>query len=112
MRYDLEKFSCTLCGKCCEWKGFVYVTRKDIKAISHFLEMDEEEYIEKFTTLAPSRKGLALIEPENGTCIYYDLESKRCQIYPVRPKQCQDFPWEWQHEECPGLQKVQITEDE
>lgn len=105
MKYNLDEFKCTLCGKCCEWEGYVAITELDAEKISMHLELTLEEFLEQYTEVSENRKHLILKEPMDGTCLFYHRESKRCQIYTARPQQCRDFPWKWQHDGCPGLQE-------
>ena len=38
---------------------------------------------------------LSLMEKEDGSCRYYDADTRYCQIQSVKPKQCRDFPFHW-----------------
>ncbi len=91
---DLSEFVCLRCGACCCWPGDVKVTDEEIKRIAEFLEMNEFDFIEKYTKLAVTRRGLSLIEKGDGTCIFYDFV-EGCLINDVKPVQCSSFPWRW-----------------
>jgi Fe-S-cluster containining protein len=101
-----ENFVCKRCGNCCKWHGYVNVSIEEIGAIAKFLEIDFNEYMEKFVILRHDRKGLSLDEKANGSCIYYDETTQLCQIQAVKPEQCKKFPIEWNFEnfekECAG----------
>ena len=97
----LENFQCQECGTCCRWSGFVIVTPKDIKRLANYLKISETIFIEKYTTLAPNRNQLTLIDHEDGSCIF--LQEDRCKVYQARPEQCRNFPFTWQIEGCPAL---------
>lgn len=94
-------YQCQRCTNCCRWPGQVKLTDADIRAISAWLEMDESEFIERFTRLQASRRGLALTEKPNGECVF--LEGRDCRIQPVKPRQCRGFPNEWNF---PGWREV------
>ncbi|RMD78074.1 MAG: YkgJ family cysteine cluster protein [Lentisphaerae bacterium] len=96
-------YLCTRCSSCCKWSGVVRLTDPEITAISRFLQIDEDEFIQKYTDLLPNRSGLTLIELENGHCIFIDAGSGNCRIYPVRPMQCRRFPNGWNF---PGFDKT------
>jgi Fe-S-cluster containining protein len=79
----------------------VKLTNSDITAISHFLEMSEVDFIQKYTRLRPRRDGLALTDQPDGACIF--LEGRDCHIQSVKPLQCRGFPNEWNF---PGWREV------
>lgn len=95
---DLSEFKCQLCGECCRWEGYVRLTREEIESIAVFLGMDVTDFTEKYTRLTDDRRGLSLIERENGSCIFLSEENGECAINPVKPKQCRDFPRNWSFE--------------
>jgi len=83
---------CKKCGTCCRWNGYVYITKDDIKNISLYLNLNETDFIDKYTVLTSNRQGLSLTE-KDGNCVF--LNKNSCEIYSVRPKQCVDFPKSW-----------------
>lgn len=101
----LKDFKCTGCGTCCRWTGSVLLTRRDIAAMAVWLELSEQQFIDRHTRLAPSRIQLALIDHSDGSCSF--LEGHRCSIYDARPEQCRSFPFAWSVPEgCPELDKL------
>jgi Fe-S-cluster containining protein len=95
---DLSEFKCQLCGECCRWEGYVRLTQDEIEAISAFLEMDIADFTEKYTRLTDDRRGLSLIEHDDGSCIFLSKETGQCLINAIKPKQCKDFPLNWSFE--------------
>ncbi|MEW6536031.1 MAG: YkgJ family cysteine cluster protein [Candidatus Auribacterota bacterium] len=92
---------CLQCGNCCRWGGYVHLTDKDIKRIASFLEMEEYDFIQKYTCLTDNRNGLSIIDGDvPGTCVF--LESNNCRIYSARPKQCREFPYTWKVDDMTG----------
>jgi Fe-S-cluster containining protein len=85
----------------------------DVRAISAFLGMSEDEFADRFADLAPDRRSLALKDRADGACIML-TDSGSCRIYPVRPKMCQTFPYEWVNvtsaEYCPALAEIAARE--
>ena len=106
MNSDLLKdFKCTGCGTCCRWTGSVLLTSRDIASMAVWLELSEQEFIDRYTRLAPNRIRLALIDQTDGSCSF--LEGNRCRIYEARPEQCRSFPFEWSVAAgCPALDKL------
>jgi len=90
---------CKKCGTCCRWGGYVHLTNDDIKNISSFLDIEENEFVDKYTVLTANRQGLSLSE-KNDNCVF--LNENKCEIYPVRPQQCIDFPKTWKLTDMKG----------
>ena len=58
---ERDGFKCRMCGACCRIKdGIVRVSDAEIARIAAFLGMDETEFIERETEVAPDRKSLVL----------------------------------------------------
>ena len=95
---------CQRCGACCRWEGDVCLTDADIQAISAYLGMAEEAFINTYCRLQRNRRGLSLCDAEDGACIM--LQHNGCRIQPVKPQQCRDFPLLWNfpgwETRCPG----------
>ncbi|HEY5653575.1 MAG TPA: YkgJ family cysteine cluster protein [Pontiella sp.] len=101
----LKQFRCSGCGECCRWTGSVLLTTDDIVLIATHLKLSELEFVDRHTRLAPSRKQLALLDHDDGSCAF--LDGDRCSIYAVRPKQCKTFPYAWDVPEgCPELDRL------
>lgn len=85
-------FACTGCGKCCTGcPGYVWVTDKEINAISTYLSIPPEDFRRQYLRLKDGRWALVEMKSRNYDCIF--LHDNKCRIYPVRPKQCITFPW-------------------
>lgn len=65
-----------------------------IAAIAAYLDIPEQDFIDRYTRLAPDRRGLALLDADDGACCFLGSDN-RCRIYPVRPRQCSEFPKTW-----------------
>jgi Fe-S-cluster containining protein len=102
--YDIEegvRYACQRCGNCCRWRGEVAVDEDEIDRIAAFLGMPVGEFVERHTGLRADRRGLTLLELEDGTCSF--LDGIDCAIQPVKPRQCAGFPNQWNF---PGWRKV------
>ena len=60
------------------------------------MELDERVFIEQHTRLRRDRRGLALKEKTDGSCIF--LDGNNCAVQPAKPQQCKDFPNRWVNE--------------
>ena len=100
-------FICRRCGACCRTKdGIVRVGEAEIARIAAFLGMDEAEFIEQETELAPDRRGLMLHSRQDGSCAFL-TDDNLCRINPVKPDKCRTFPHAWVNPDsafvCPAL---------
>ena len=103
----ISNFHCQECGACCRIKdGIVRVSNAEIARIAQYLGMEEQEFIDKETVVAPDRKGLILRNRADDSCVWLD-EHNHCRIHAVKPDKCRTFPFEWtnadSHEVCPAL---------
>jgi|LSQX01.3.fsa_nt_gb Fe-S-cluster containining protein len=78
---------------------------EDIEAAAAYLDLTPEEFVNRHCTLSPGRSGLVLKEQADGACEFIGADN-RCGIYPARPRQCREFPWEWQVDGCPVLDRL------
>ncbi|MBQ7652677.1 MAG: glycosyltransferase [Victivallales bacterium] len=90
----MRRFVCACCGNCCRWGGYVYAKEEDFPPIAKFLGITVEEFIDKYTSLAPDRSGLVFSDKEDGSCVFQD-SNNLCTINPVKPMQCATFPQDW-----------------
>ncbi|MCG8565585.1 MAG: YkgJ family cysteine cluster protein [Desulfobacterales bacterium] len=93
MKDNLSEFKCLGCQACCKEDGYVRLLENEIDTIAQFMGMEVHTFIETHTRLTRERTGLALVDKENGECIF--LTPEGCAINPVKPKQCREFPHGW-----------------
>lgn len=91
---------CQRCTACCRWPGQVRLTGAEFARLAAFLGMTEHDFIQRHTRLTADRRGLALQERPDHTCVF--LEGNNCRVQPVKPQQCRDFPNRWNF---PGFQQ-------
>ncbi len=91
---------CQRCTACCRWPGQVRLTEAEIARLAAFKGMDEHEFIQQFTRLTADRRGLALQDKADGSCIF--LAGNDCAVQSVKPQQCRDFPNLWNF---PGFER-------
>ena len=107
------RFGCTRCGNCCRNHGdytHVYLTQRDVTAISGHLDLSEARFLEDY---CEERDGWVTLRMDRPACPFLGGDNT-CGIYPVRPKQCATWPfWKenldratWEgpvRTTCPGL---------
>lgn len=76
-------FSCTQCGKCCRGNGNVYVNNAEIKAISNYLNISEDNFRSEYMSTPYTIRN-----HENfDYCKLFDGKENKCTVYPHRPTQ-------------------------
>ncbi len=108
---DALRFACQPgCIKCCEQKGFVYLTETDLVRAAEFLGMAPALFERRY--VYRTRNKLRLRVPRDSQCNF--LRSDGCSIHPAKPTQCRIFPFwpelveskrEWKKTAryCPGI---------
>ena len=107
------RFQCQSgCIRCCEQKGFVYLTREDIARIAGHLSITRTEFARKY--LCGTAPLLRFRKPKLKQCPF--LLADGCSIHAIKPLQCSSFPY-WPEllanakerreaaEFCPGMNK-------
>lgn len=84
---------CQRCLVCCRWPGEVRLAEDEISRVASFKGMNDQAFIELHTRLRQDRRGLALKEQADGSCIF--LQDDGCAVHAVKPEQCKDFPSRW-----------------
>jgi len=97
--YKFNPLACFECGgRCCIGEsGYIWVRYGEIEQIAKFLNLEIEEFADKYLKRVKNRYSLQEVKIgiDNYACIFFDIESKGCKIYQVRPIQCQKYPfWE------------------
>jgi Fe-S-cluster containining protein len=92
---------CQRCTACCRWPGQVLLSDEEITRLAAFKGLSEHDFIQQFAKLRADRRGLALKEQPDGSCIF--LEGDNCAVQPVKPQKCKEFPNLWNF---PGFEKV------
>jgi Fe-S-cluster containining protein len=93
----------------------VWVRRLEIAAISRFLRLSAEEFMERYVRQVLG--DYSLRELGNGDCVFWS--PKGCEIYEARPTQCRTFPfwreyvrspeaWKQAGRRCPGVNKGRL----
>ena len=91
----MKKFHCQCCGNCCRWPGVVRLAEGESERIASALSISVEEFTERYTDLAPDRRGLVLKCHPDGACCFL-TQDNLCMVNAVKPVQCASFPYTWQ----------------
>lgn len=112
------RFACQSgCTRCCDTKGFVYITENDLRRIAEHLGLSakafEERYVIRF------RHVLRLRKPRKSQCHF--LSETGCSVHVVKPVQCRTYPfwpelvedrdaWNDESKRCPGIHKGELIQ--
>ncbi len=106
-------FTCTRCGNCCRgFPGTVRVDDAEIAALAARLELQVQEFRDRYTRVMPEG-FVSLTEKPDYDCVFWDRDHG-CLVYEQRPTQCRTWPfwrgnlvspeaWEEQAQGCPGM---------
>lgn len=72
----------------------------EVARLAAFKGLTEVAFIQQFTRLTADRRGLALMDKPDGSCVF--LDGNDCAVQPVKPQQCRDFPNLWKF---PGFEQ-------
>ncbi len=86
--------NCSICEKCCEYRGDIKITPVNVLEISKFLKISIGEFIENYTEEVKNEPPEIVLKGigEKRNCIFNDKESFKCKINKVKPLQCLIFP--------------------
>lgn len=106
------RFACQPgCTKCCEVKGYVYLTEEDVSRAAGHVGMEQGEFEAKYVYRTKNIRRIR--KPRGGKQCPF-LGGGGCEIHPVKPVQCRLFPfwpelvesrtlWAKTGEWCPGI---------
>lgn len=111
---DGLRFECQAgCIRCCDTRGFVYITELDLLRIAAHLELEPSEFERRY--VYRTAHSLRLRKPRHSQCHF--LTPQGCGVHRVKPVQCRTYPfwpeyvehrdiWEYEGKrKCPGIGK-------
>lgn len=115
---DSLRFACQQgCTRCCETKGFVYLTEEDLIKAAAFLNLTPAEFEKRY--VYRTRHQRRLRKPRASQCSF--LTAEGCGIHSAKPTQCRLFPfwpnlvgsrreWEQTAKWCPGIGQGELVQ--
>lgn len=85
------RFECQSCGNCCRNHGeysYVYLSARDVAAISEQLSIPQEDLLHQY---CEQEDGWIFLINSSDNCPF--LKKGGCKVYSVRPKQCATWPF-------------------
>ncbi len=85
---------CSICDKCCEYRGNIKITPINVLQICKYLKISIREFLEKYTEEVKGQEPEIVIKGigEKRRCIFNNEENFKCTIQKVKPMQCVVFP--------------------
>ncbi len=112
------RFACQSgCIKCCDVRGFVYLSEDDLRRAARFVGMTPEAFEARYAIRYPNL--LRLRKPLDSQCHF--LTATGCSIHPAKPTQCRTYPfwpelvenraaWKEEAKSCPGIGKGELVQ--
>ena len=86
--------NCSLCEKCCEYRGDIKITPINVLEISKYLKISIGDFLKEYTVEVPGEEPEIVIKGigNKKECIFNNRENFKCTINKVKPMQCVVFP--------------------
>lgn len=89
------KHKCNNCGKCCKFRGDIFLTPLNVLLMSQHLQISCEEFVKRFCQREGELELRLKTTGKDESCIFLENATKgktKCKIYPARPMACYLFP--------------------
>jgi uncharacterized protein len=116
---DGLRFECQPgCTRCCDTRGFVYLTERDVMRMAEYVGLEPAEFERRY--VFRTAHSLRLRKPRHSQCHF--LTATGCGVHPVKPVQCRVYPfwpeyvehrdlWEYEGKtKCPGIGKGRLVQ--
>lgn len=108
-----EVFTCKQCGQCCEGRGGIVLSKKDLLRLADFLKCSPQEVIDKYGEYSNGK--LKLRTGEHGYCVFFN-HAASCAVHEGKPDICRAWPFfrgnlldefslSMAQDFCPGINK-------
>lgn len=83
-------FDCQKCGQCCQGKGGIVVSPRDLARLCEFLGAEPAKVIAAW--LEEVRGKLKIKSGADGYCVFF-RHGAGCAVHPAKPSICQAWPF-------------------
>ncbi|MDR1659902.1 MAG: YkgJ family cysteine cluster protein [Desulfovibrio sp.] len=83
-------FQCRMCGRCCEGRGGIVASPRDIARLSAFFRLSPEEFIALYGEQAGGK--VKIRSGDTGCCIFFAGEGG-CVVHEAKPAVCRAWPY-------------------
>lgn len=86
----MRAFECKMCGRCCEGRGGIVLSVRDLARIASYMGIGTAEFCDIY---GEQRGGKLVIRSgDDGYCIFFEA-GKGCTAHPCRPDICRAWPF-------------------
>lgn len=111
-------FECKKCGHCCEGRGGIVLSPKDLARLAAHLDLDPRETAERYAEISNAK--LKIRNGDDGFCIFF-RRGAGCIVHEAKPDICRAWPFFRGNMEdavsldmarafCPGIGNVSFEE--
>lgn len=86
---NMEIFACKKCGHCCEGKGGIVLTKKDVDRLGGFFALSIHDFLNKY---AVERSGKKFLRAVVGKCVFFK-SGTGCEVHEYKPDICRAWPF-------------------
>ncbi len=90
MNVAREVFVCRKCGHCCQGKGGIALSDKDLGRLADHLETTVEKFIEEYAEISNGK--LKIRCGEDGYCVFFRAGTG-CAAHVAKPDICRAWPY-------------------
>lgn len=81
-------FQCEKCGECCKGYGGTFLSEREIKRISRYLNIDSASFLRDYCQWSGTQPLIK--SSDSGYCVFWD---EVCTIHQVKPRMCKIWPF-------------------
>lgn len=87
---DSSAFACRLCGHCCEGRGGIVVSERDLRRLLKHMGLTHDEFERRYG----ERRGgkLHIRNEDSGACVFFQ-RGQGCLVHPAKPDICRAWPY-------------------
>lgn len=85
----MDIFVCKKCGHCCDGRGGIVLTQKDINRLVEFLGLSRLEFLNVYAVEVSGKKFL---RTQSGKCVFFK-SGLGCAAHPAKPDICRAWPF-------------------
>lgn len=83
-------FECARCGHCCEGRGGIVLSDKDIARLAAFLGIGQALFLADYTFLSNGKRKLG--SGQDGFCVFFK-KGAGCGVHAAKPDICRAWPF-------------------
>lgn len=86
----MRVFTCRMCGRCCEGRGGIVLSSKDLARIAGHLALSPVDFCDRYAE--PRGGKLTIRSGDDGCCVFFKA-GEGCTVHTGRPDVCRAWPF-------------------